>query len=293
MKSLYSQTAFNCSKLITNAYSTSFSLGIKTLNKKYHEPIYAIYGFVRYADEIVDTFHDHDKQALLTQFKDDTHKAIEEGISLNPVLHSFQEVVNEYQIDYHLIEAFLASMEMDLSKKNYSDSEYKKYIYGSAEVVGLMCLKVFSEGDDEYYQSLLEPAKSLGSAFQKVNFLRDIKSDYDERGRVYFPGVNFPNFNTKDKQEIEEDIRIDFQNSLIGIRNLPEGVRSGVYLAYMYYTVLFKKITQLSPETIKTKRIRIPDIKKLLLWIKSYFFHKLLLGKLQHKSAHVSFMINE
>ena len=239
------------------------------MNKKYHEPIYAIYGFVRYADEIVDTFHSYDKKRLLSQFKGDTHKSIEEGISLNPVLHSFQEVVNEYKIDYHLIEAFLVSMEMDLSKKNYSDAEYKEYIYGSAEAVGLMCLKVFCEGDEEYYQSLSEPAKSLGSAFQKVNFLRDIKSDYNERGRVYFPGVNFSNFNAK---KIEEDIRIDFQNSLTGIRNLPGGVRPGVYLAYRYYTVLFKKITQLSPETIKTKRIRIHNFKKFLLWVKVIFF---------------------
>ncbi|MBC6426912.1 MAG: phytoene/squalene synthase family protein [Ekhidna sp.] len=275
MKSLYSQTAFDCSKLITNSYSTSFSLGIKTLNKKYHEPIYAIYGFVRYADEIVDTFHDHDKKALLNQFKNDTYKSIEEGISLNPVLHSFQEVVNEYKIDHHLIEAFLISMEMDLFKKDYSDPEYKKYIYGSAEVVGLMCLKVFCEGDEEYYQSLLAPARSLGSAFQKVNFLRDIKSDYDERGRVYFPGVDFSNFTEQDKQKIEEDISIDFQNSLTGIRKLPKGVRSGVYLAYIYYTVLFKKITRLSPERIKTKRIRIPNFRKLLLLVRSYLFHKL------------------
>lgn len=274
MQSLYSQTAFDCSKLITNAYSTSFSLGIKTLHKKYHEPIYAIYGFVRYADEIVDTFHEHDKKELLLRFKKDTYTSIAEKISLNPVLHSFQEVVNKYNIDLDLIEAFLVSMEMDLSKKEYSDPEYKKYIYGSAEVVGLMCLKVFCEGDQKYYQSLLEPAKSLGSAFQKVNFLRDIKSDFDERGRIYFPGVDFSNFTGKDKFEIEEDIRMDFQNSLVGIKNLPKGVRSGVYLAYVYYQVLFRKITKLSPETIKTKRIRIPNFRKLLLLMRSYLFHK-------------------
>jgi len=275
IKSLYSQTAFDCSKLITHAYSTSFSLGIKTLHKRYHEPIYAIYGFVRYADEIVDTFHDYNKKELLLRFKKDTYQAIEERISLNPVLHSFQEVVHGFNIDLDLIEAFLVSMEMDLSKKEYSDPEYKTYIYGSAEVVGLMCLKVFCEGDEEYYQSLLLPAKSLGSAFQKVNFLRDIKSDYNERGRVYFPGVNFLSFTEKDKTAIEEDIKIDFQNALVGIRNLPNGVRSGVYLAYVYYNVLFKKITRLSPETIKTKRIRIPNFRKFMLLIRSYLFHKL------------------
>ena len=275
MKSLYSQTAFDCSKLITNAYSTSFSLGIKTLEKKYHEPIYAIYGFVRYADEIVDTFHDHNKRELLHRFKEDTYRSIEEGISLNPVLHSFQEVVNEFNINQDLIEAFLISMEMDLSKKDYSALDYKKYIYGSAEVVGLMCLKVFCAGDEQYYQSLVPSAKSLGAAFQKVNFLRDIKSDYDERGRIYFPGVDFSNFSEEDKRSIEEDIKLDFENSLVGIRDLPKGVRAGVYLAYVYYTVLFRKITRLSPETIKTERIRVPNFRKLLLWVRSYFFHKM------------------
>lgn len=275
MEHLYTQTAFDCSKLITQTYSTSFSLGIRTLNKKYHAPIYAIYGFVRYADEIVDTFHDHDKGKLLIRFKKDTYQAIEEGISLNPVLHSFQQVVNQYSIDLDLIEAFLVSMEMDLSKKDYDDPEYKKYIYGSAEVVGLMCLKVFCEGDQEEYEELLTPAKHLGSAFQKVNFLRDIKSDYDERGRVYFPGVDFNRFTEDEKKHIEADIKGEFQKALVGIKKLPKGVRAGVYLAYIYYTVLFKKITRLSPERIKSERIRVPNFKKLLLLIKSYFLHKL------------------
>ncbi len=275
MERLYLQTSFDCSKLITNAYSTSFSLGIKTLHRSFHQPIYAIYGFVRYADEIVDTFHLHDKEDLLRKFKNDTYQSIEEGISLNPVLHSFQAVVNQYKIDLDLVEAFLVSMEMDLSKRDYSDSEYKKYIYGSAEVVGLMCLKVFCEGDEKGYQTLLAPAKSLGSAFQKVNFLRDIKSDYDDRGRVYFPGIDFSHFNEKEKKEIEKDIKIDFQNALVGIKQLPKGARAGVYLAYVYYQVLFKKITRLSPKTIKTQRIRIPNFKKILLLIRSYLFHKL------------------
>lgn len=274
MKDLYTQTAFDCSELITKTYSTSFSLGIRTLHKRYHASIYAIYGFVRYADEIVDTFHEHDKKDLLMRFKKDTYQSIKEGISLNPVLHCFQDVVNEYNIDHDLIEAFLVSMEMDLSKKDYTDPDYKKYIYGSAEVVGLMCLKVFCDGDEEEYQSLLKPAKALGSAFQKVNFLRDIKSDFDDRGRVYFPGVDFTQFSQEDKRQIEEDIALDFRLSMEGIKNLPKGVRAGVYLAYIYYSVLFKKITKLSPERIKTERIRVPNFKKFLLLIKCYFFHK-------------------
>ena len=274
MLDLYTQTAFDCSKLITKTYSTSFSLGIRTLDKKYHDSIYAIYGFVRYADEIVDTFHEHDKEDLLKRFKKDTYQAISEKISLNPVLHSFQQVVNTYQIDHDLIESFLISMEMDLSKKDYKDPDYDKYIYGSAEVVGLMCLKVFCEGDEKQYQSLLMPARHLGSAFQKVNFLRDIKSDFDERGRVYFPGVDFNHFSEKEKKEIELDIARDFTASLEGIKNLPLGVRAGVYLAYIYYTVLFKKITRLSTEKIKTERIRVPNFKKFLLLIKCYLYHK-------------------
>ncbi len=275
MMDLFSRTAFDCSELITKAYSTSFSLGIRTLNKKYHDPIYAVYGFVRYADEIVDTFHDHDKQDLLKRFKDDTYQAIEEKISLNPVLHSFQQVVNEYQIDTKLINAFLYSMEMDLDKKSYKDEDYKTYIYGSAEVVGLMCLKVFCNGDESEYQKLLTPARHLGSAFQKVNFLRDIKSDFDERGRVYFPDVDFNNFTDEDKKAIEQDIKEDFKASLVGIKSLPKEARAGVYLAYIYYTALFKKITSLSHTRIKTERIRVPDFNKLMLLIRCYFLHKL------------------
>ena len=274
MMELFSQTALECSKLITKAYSTSFSLGIRTLHKKYHGPVYAIYGFVRYADEIVDTFHQHNKKDLLERFKKDTWQAIEEKISLNPVLHSFQLVVNQYNIDHGLIDAFLYSMEMDLGKKKYEDDDYKTYIYGSAEVVGLMCLKVFCEGDEQEYQKLLVPAKHLGSAFQKVNFLRDIKSDYDERGRVYFPGVDFNAFSEEDKKSIEKDIEADFRASLIGIKNLPKGARAGVYLAYIYYTALFKKIIRLSHVKVKAERIRVPDFRKLLLFIRCYFFNK-------------------
>ena len=275
MEELYTQTAYDCSELITKTYSTSFSLGIRTLSKSYHQPIYAIYGFVRYADEIVDTFHNHDKRELLQRFKDDTYRSIKEKISLNPVLHSFQDVVNKYEIDHDLIEAFLVSMEMDLSKKDYADPDYKKYIYGSAEVVGLMCLKVFCEGDETEYQRLLPPARFLGAAFQKVNFLRDIKSDYDERGRVYFPGVDFKSFTIEEKKKIEKDIRDDFHKAVEGIRLLPKGVRGGVYLAYIYYSVLFKKITRLSPERVKSERIRVPNFRKFMLLIRCYFLHKL------------------
>lgn len=274
MKDLFDQTAYGCSKLITNAYSTSFSLGIRTLHKSYHPFIYAIYGFVRYADEIVDTFHEQDKRVLLEQFRNDTYQSIKKGISLNPVLHSFQDVVNQFDIDHELIEAFLVSMKMDLTKKEYTDEDYQTYIYGSAEVVGLMCLKVFCHGDEKEYQSLLAPAKHLGAAFQKVNFLRDIKSDYDERGRVYFPGVDFKDFSSQEKKSIEEDIRNDFKLALSGIKRLPKGVRAGVYLAYIYYTVLFKKIKGLPPEKVKAQRIRVPNLRKLTLLILCYFRHK-------------------
>lgn len=272
---LYDQTTLECSRLITQRYSTSFTLGIKTLDKKFHLPIYAIYGFVRYADEIVDTFHNQDKQALLARFKKDTYEAIESGISLNPVLHAFQLMVNRYKIDLDLIEAFLHSMEMDLDFKTYNDSKYNEYIYGSAEVVGLMCLKVFCEGDDQMYQRLREPACKLGAAFQKVNFLRDIKSDYEERGRVYFPGVDFTQFDKSAKSLIEEDIQKDFNDSLIGIEGLPSGAKLGVRVAYLYYQKLFDKIKGLPAETITQKRIRIPNSQKLSLLIGTYFESKL------------------
>jgi phytoene/squalene synthetase len=250
-------------------------LGIKTLAKEFHLPVYAIYGFVRYADEIVDTFHDQDKQALLDRFKKDTYEAIESKISLNPVLHAFQLIVNEYKIDLDLIEAFLHSMAMDLDFKTYNDSKYHEYIYGSAEVVGLMCLKVFCKGDDAEYQRLREPACKLGAAFQKVNFLRDIKSDYEERGRVYFPGVDFNRFDTSVKTLIEEDIQKDFDDSLIGIAGLPAGAKLGVKVAYLYYQKLFDKIKKLPPETITQERVRIPNAKKLTLLFGSYVENKL------------------
>lgn len=272
---LYTTTTLKSSKLITQHYSTSFTLGIKTLHKKFHYPIYAIYGFVRYADEIVDTFHDHNKKSLLKKFKADTYAAIDEKISLNPVLHSYQLVVNKYKLEKELTDAFLNSMEMDLYESTYTKEGYEEYIYGSAEVVGLMCLRVFCEGDEELYQNLKPHAKSLGSAFQKVNFLRDIKSDFKERGRVYFPGVDFSRFTENDKKEIERDIQKDFDHALTGIKKLPAGSRLGVYLAYIYYLQLFKKIRNLPSSRIMEERVRIPDMNKMLLLTKTYFLHSL------------------
>jgi 15-cis-phytoene synthase len=272
---LYDRTTLECSKLVTQRYSTSFSLGIKALDKKYHSPIYGIYGFVRFADEIVDTFFDHDQRNMLFTFKEDTIRAIEQKISLNPVLHAFQLVVHEYKIELDLIEAFLDSMAMDLDKQVYHNENYKEYIYGSAEVVGLMCLKVFCKGNPEQYDELKAAACKLGSAFQKVNFLRDMKSDYEERGRVYFPGLEYAKFNATAKALIEKDIEEDFKAALVGIRNLPEGAKTGVYLAYKYYRSLFKKLCQSSPEAIAASRIRIPNARKLSLLLTTYFGAKL------------------
>ena len=272
---LYNETCFECSKVITNKYSTSFSLGIKAFDKKFQYPIYAIYGFVRYADEIVDTFHDQDKNSLILKFRADTYLAIQDKISLNPVLHSFQQVVNKYFIDIDLINAFLKSMEMDLDKTSYTDDSYKEYIYGSAEVVGLMCLRVFCEGDKSLYNNLLPMARSLGSAFQKINFLRDIKSDYEERGRTYFPAVDFSRFTETDKKEIEKDIKIDFDDAFEGIKKLPKGSKLGVYIAYVYYLQLFKKIQNTSAKTIANKRIRVSDTHKILLMAQALIKTKL------------------
>lgn len=268
---LYQDTCMACSQVITNSYSTSFSLGIKTLGKRFRNPVYAIYGFVRYADEIVDTFHDFDKKKLLSRFREDTLEAIREGISLNPVLQAFQMVVKQYKIEQELIDSFLHSMEMDLYEDSYNQEGYETYIYGSAEVVGLMCLRIFCEGDEKMYQHLKEPARSLGKAFQKVNFLRDMQSDYFERGRVYFPGVDFQHFNHISKKEIEADISADFAHAHTGIVQLPEGARRGVFLAYRYYLQLFRKITKVSATRILHERIRIPDNQKLAIWVSTYF----------------------
>lgn len=272
---LFKETCLKCSKVVTEAYSTSFTLGIKTLHRKFHMPIYAIYGFVRCADEIVDTFHDYDKRKLLEDFGRQTFEAIDAGISLNPVLHAFQGVVRDYKIDREYIEAFLRSMAMDLEDHVYDPALYKEYIYGSAEVVGLMCLKVFCEGDEEMFGRLKKPACSLGAAFQKVNFLRDLKSDYNERGRVYFPAVDLRSFNNASKEEIEADIARDFADAYAGILGLPRSARMGVYLAYVYYLKLFHRIRRLPATHILNERVRVPDNTKLALLLGSYLKYQL------------------
>ena len=274
MSELFDATTFDCSKRITQQYSTSFTLGIRSLHKRFHAPIYAIYGFVRFADEIVDTFHDHDRGALLARFREDVALALRQRISLNPVLHAFQLVVHAYQIDEALIDAFLNSMAMDLDQTRYDQAGYETYIYGSAEVVGLMCLRVFCEGDAAAYDRLRAPACRLGAAFQKVNFLRDIRSDFQERGRVYFPEADFEAFNNDLKRSIEADIQADFEAAYAGIVQLPAGARLGVYLAYVYYQTLFKKIRQLPVGRILHERVRVPDQEKLLLLVQTYFKHR-------------------
>ena len=251
-----------CSKLTTERYSTSFSSAIRLLNAEIQTPIYNIYGFVRFADEIVDTFHDQDKSVLLARFKSETYDAIERGISLNPILHSFQITVNRYNIDHGLIEAFFKSMEFDLEKRSYDQSGYEEYIYGSAEVVGLMCLYVFLDGDHSEYERLKPHARSLGAAFQKVNFLRDVRADYQDLDRVYFPGVDFRQFTPDMKKSIEDDIARDFRHAYEGIVQLPLKARFGVYLAYKYYLSLFKKIRRVQPQRILDERIRIPNYAK-------------------------------
>jgi phytoene synthase len=266
----YNNLCLELSTVITHRYSTSFTRGIKTLHKRFHKPIYAIYGFVRLADEIVDTFHDFDKKSLLDKFKSETYKAIEEKISTNPILHSFQLIVHQFKIEKELIDAFLYSMELDLEKKNYDDAFYKTYIYGSAEVVGLMCLRVFCEGNDSLYEKLNESARRLGAAFQKVNFLRDMKSDFTERGRVYFPGIDFNNFNNESKRIIEEDIDKDFRVAYPGMMQLPKDVQPGVYTAFIYYRELLKKIQSVPANKVKQKRIRIPDFEKMILLFRTY-----------------------
>jgi phytoene/squalene synthetase len=272
---LYNQVSYRCSKITTKKYSTSFSLGIKFLDKKFHDPIYAIYGFVRFADEIVDTFHDHDKESMIKDFRAATFKAIEQGISVNPILHSFQDTVNRYQIDHKLIDTFLNSMEMDLDKTAYNQDGYETYILGSAEVVGLMCLHVFCQGDKALYEKTEHHAMRLGSAFQKINFLRDLKDDYQELGRTYFPGIDMQNFDERVKKEIEVDIAKDFKDGLVGIKMLPKSSRLGVYVAYVYYTRLFVKIKRTRADILMQKRIRIPNQRKVTLFVGSYVKHSL------------------
>ena len=274
MLNLYKQVCRECASLVTRRYSTSFSMGIRVFDKPLRAPIYGIYGFVRFADEIVDTFHHKDKQELFQRFREDTYHALDSGISLNPILQAFQEVAHRYGIGRDLIDPFLDSMEMDLDNTRYDPSLYKTYIYGSAEVVGLMCLRVFVDGDHEEYERLKDSACSLGSAFQKINFLRDIRSDYHERGRVYFPGVDYEAFDNDVKASIEADIKADFDHAYTGIVQLPASARFGVYLAYVYYTKLFQKIKSSPARHVTEQRIRVADHRKVYLLASSAVKHR-------------------
>ena len=269
MMNIFHEVCQLSSRLTTERYSTSFSSAIRLLHNDLRQPIYNIYGLVRFADEIVDTFHEHDKATLISDFRKQTFEAIEQGISLNPILHSFQLTVNQYKIDHALIHAFFNSMEMDLDKKQYNNEGYNEYIYGSAEVVGLMCLYVFVEGDEAEYQKLKASAQSLGAAFQKVNFLRDVKADYNQLDRTYFPGLDFGNFTDRQKREIEEDIQKDFDDAYAGIMQLPAKARFGVYVAYKYYLSLFRKIKKLQPAVIMQERVRIPDYHKVMILLRA------------------------
>ena len=270
MIDLYHTISKNASRNITRTYSTSFSFGISLLDKSIHDAIYSIYGFVRLADEIVDTFHAFPKQEMLLEFKNETYKALDRGISTNPVLHAFQMVVNEFNIHRSLIDKFLDSMEKDLKEITYSSSEYDDYIVGSAEVVGLMCLKIFVNGDESMYNSLEDNARSLGAAFQKVNFLRDVKADFEQLGRSYFPDVDLTTFTPDEKLKIEDDIAEDFRHALEGIKKLPASSKLGVYVAYRYYLSLFKKIKSVPSERLMHERIRVPNSKKMYITFKSY-----------------------
>jgi phytoene/squalene synthetase len=261
----FHKTSQQCSKITTKIYSTSFASAIKLLSKDIRADIHNIYGFVRFADEIVDTFHDYNKEQLLISFQAETCKAIEEKISLNPILHSFQITVNKYKIELSLIDSFFHSMQSDLHKNYYDERLYKEYIYGSAETVALMCLYIFCNGDKEIYNALSGYARSLGSAFQKVNFLRDLKADHEKLDRMYFPNCNFRNFTPEEKNRIETDIQKDFDDAYQGVLQMPARARFGVYVAYQYYFNLFKKIKRLQPKSVLEKRIRIPDYRKMFI----------------------------
>lgn len=275
MKALFDKVSMKCSKITTHTYSTSFSLGILCLEKGLRDPICAIYGFVRFADEIVDTFHEYDKSSLFDRFKRDTYLSIEEGISLNPILNSFQRAVKEYKIEKALIEQFLYSMELDLTLKHYDQDKFKEYILGSAEVVGLMCLRVFCKSDEKMYESLKPYAMKLGSAFQKINFLRDLKADFTGMGRNYFPDLEIESFDEHSKKRIELDIEEDFRMGFEGIKKLPKSARFGVYMAYLYYYSLFEKIRNTPSKNVLESRIRIPNQKKISILCYSYVRHRL------------------
>ena len=285
MIGLFHAASSDCSRIVTRTYSTSFASAIRLLHADLQAPICHIYGFVRLADEIVDTFHDHDKARLLQEFKTDTFLSIERGISLNPILQSFQRTVNQFAIDHELIHAFFRSMEMDLVRSTYDAEGYAEYIYGSAEVVGLMCLQIFCEGDRKLYEQLVPSARALGSAFQKVNFLRDLKADHQGLSRTYFPSLDLNNFRDCDKVQIEEDIRAEFRTAYEGIMHLPLKARFGVYVAYKYYYSLFRKIIRLEPERMMQSRIRIPDYYKVLIIVRAGIKNRLRLINPQNLRA--------
>ena len=276
MKSIFDNVSRECSKTVTNAYSTSFSMATKMLSPKIRQDIYNIYGFVRFADEIVDTFHDYDKEKLFNNFENDLEEALNARISLNPILNAFQETYHRYNIDKHLVDAFMNSMRLDLYKKDYlTTEEYKNYIYGSADVVGLMCLKVFVKGDEEKYNDLKQSAMSLGSAFQKVNFLRDLKADFEDLNRTYFPNTDLSQLDENSKQTIIEEIEKDFAEGLKGIKRLPLEAKFGVFMAYRYYNKLLEKLKNTPALQIKSTRIRVPNYRKVELLTRSYVKYQL------------------
>lgn len=276
MKALFDSVSNQCSKIVTKSYSTSFSMATKMLSGSIRQDIYNIYGFVRFADEIVDTFHEFDKEFLFNRFEADLELALEKKISLNPILNSFQKTYHQYNIDKHLVDSFMKSMRTDLHKNTYlTDEEYRQYIYGSADVVGLMCLKVFVKGNSEKYESLKDSAMSLGSAFQKVNFLRDLKADYEDLSRTYFPNTDLSQLDEVSKQAIIDDIEVDFANGLKGIKELPIEAKFGVFMAYRYYNQLLKKLKNTPALDIKSSRIRVPNYKKIELLTRSYVKYQL------------------
>ena len=276
MKALFDSVSYNCSKIVTTSYSTSFSMATKMLSNSIRQDIYNIYGFVRFADEIVDTFHDYNKEELLNNFETDLEYALKNKISLNPILNAFQNTYHKYNLEKHMVDSFMKSMRLDLSKTKYlTDDEYKEYIYGSADVVGLMCLKVFVKGDNVKFNELKSTAMSLGSAFQKVNFLRDLKADHDDLERTYFPNADLNNLDEISKQAIIIDIESDFTEGLKGIKQLPIEARFGVFMAYRYYNQLLKKLKRTPALDIKNARIRVPNYKKVELLTRSYVKYQL------------------
>lgn len=276
MKKLFDQVSESCSRIVTESYSTSFTLATKMLDSSIRQDIYNIYGFVRFADEIVDSFHNYDKKELLNLFEKDLKKSIEDKISLNPILNSFQKTIHNYQIDYELVDSFLNSMKLDLDKKKYlTKKEFNQYVYGSADVVGLMCLKVFVKGNKNQYNDLRPYAMSLGSAFQKVNFLRDLKADHDGLNRSYFPNLNIDEFDEPSKKIILDEIDKDFKHALKGIFKLPSSARFGVYTAYKYYLKLLNKLRKTHPLKIKSTRIRVPNYQKVNVLARSYVRYRL------------------